>query len=308
MTEHPISDKAVARLQSLLNEPDLSGTRYRIVKPAGRGGMGAVFEAEDSVLGRRVALKVIQPTEAYLDNYSAERLLAEARVLAQLEHPGIVPVHDAGTLPDGNVFYTMKFVAGRRLDEYADANATLSDLLRVFRKICDAVSFAHARANVHRDLKPENIMVGTFGEVLVMDWGVAKVLYRGPEPAGMIVGTPEYMAPEQARGDVDSIDKRTDVFALGSILHFLLSKRESPRSLRAVAAKARAASPDQRYPDVSELSQEIDRYLDGSPVAAYRENLFERAGRIVDNNRMAFALIAAYLFMRILVFLFLRGK
>src|SRR5262249_36008000 len=146
---------ALHRLQTAISEPDVRGTRYRLIRAAGHGGMGTVFEAEDSVLGRRVALKVIQPVEAYLDGDSANRLLAEARILARLEHPGIVPVHDAGVLPDGNIFYAMKFVEGRRLDIYEQGDVSLSDVLRVFLKICDAVAFAHARDIVHRDLKPQ---------------------------------------------------------------------------------------------------------------------------------------------------------
>src|SRR6185436_3260223 len=132
-------------------------------------------------------------------------------------------------------------------DAYAAANSSLSDLLRVFQKVCDAVAFAHAQGVIHRDLKPENIMVGTFGEVLVMDWGVATVLNGRQEPAGTIVGTPDYMAPEQARGAVHEIDKRTDVFGLGAILQFLISNKKASKSLRAVAAKAKASNPVDRY-------------------------------------------------------------
>jgi eukaryotic-like serine/threonine-protein kinase len=305
MSDDALSDLAIHRLQAVLNEPDLSGTRYRLVRAAGRGGMGVVFEAEDSVLKRHVALKVIQPAEAYLDPASADRLLEEARVLARLEHPGIVPVHDAGVLPDGNIFYTMKYVDGRRLDAYSRTDVSLADLLRVFQKICETVGFAHAQDVIHCDLKPENIMVGMFGEVLVLDWGVAKVLHRS-EPAGSVIGTPEYMAPEQARGEVERIDKRTDVFALGAILQFLIRTRDAPKPLRAVCAMARSINPDNRYANADELSREVDRYLDGAPVHAYRENLIERTVRIVVNNPLAFALIAAYLAMRILVFLLLR--
>lgn len=264
--------------------------------------MGAVFEVEDTTLHRRVALKVIQPAEAYLNSDAADRLMEEARILAQLEHPGIVPVHDAGVLPDGNIYYTMKLVEGRRLDNLG----SLPDVLRLFQKICDAVAFAHAHGIVHRDLKPENIMVGAFGEVLVMDWGVAKILGKAREATGTIIGTPEFMSPEQARGDVDGIDARTDVFALGAILEFLLTNKAVPRSLRAVCGKAKANSPETRYASAIEVAKEVGRYLDGEPVDAYRENLFERSRRVVLNNPMAFALVAAYLVMRILVFLLLK--
>ena len=199
----------------------------------------------------------------------------------------------------------MKFVQGQTLDAYAAANSSVSDLLRVFQKVCDAVAFAHALGVVHRDLKPENIMVGTFGEVLVMDWGVATILNGRCEPAGTIVGTPDYMAPEQASGAVHEVDKRTDVFGLGGILRFLISDKKVPRSLRAVAAKAKSGRPTDRYRNAVEVAADIQRYLDGLPVEAHRENLIERSARIIANNRMAFALIAAYLLMRVLVFFLL---
>lgn len=212
-----------------------------------------MFEAEDTVLHRKVALKVIHAAEAYLDAAAAQ-----------------VP-----------------------------------DLLRTFQKICDAVAFSHAHGIVHRDLKPENIMVRSFGEVLVMDWGVATVVGRADEPPGTVVGTPDYMAPEQARGDVERVDTRSDVFALGAILRFLLAGKNVPKSLRAVCGKALSEGREQRYPGAMELSKEVGRYLDGEPVEAYAETVLERARRIAVNNPMAFALVAAYLLMRILVFLLL---
>src|SRR5277367_1147928 len=169
-----LSDDAVARLRDAWSEPDFSGTPYRFVGALGRGGMGAVFLVEDSRLGRRVAMKVLD-----LPDRAGEleaRLLREARVLAQIEHPGIVPVHDVGSLADGRVFYTMKYVEGQRLDEWAATSASVAERLRLFEKICEPVAFAHSRGVLHRDLKPANVMVGPFGEVLVMDWGVAKIV------------------------------------------------------------------------------------------------------------------------------------
>src|SRR5215469_5781504 len=168
-----LSDKALERLRSS-EAPDLSGTRYRLRELIARGGMGAVYAAEDGKLSRRIALKVLDAPDANAELTS--RLMREARILAQLEHPGIVPVHDVGALPDGRVYYTMKFVQGLRLDKYIVQLDSLAQRLRLFLRVCDAVAFAHARGVLHRDLKPANIMVGSFGEVLVMDWGLAKIL------------------------------------------------------------------------------------------------------------------------------------
>ena len=173
-----ISDRALDRLRQAALEPDLSGTKYRLLGQLGQGGVGAIFRAQDIQLSREVALKVIRVPDA--DGQLAERLIREARVIAQLEHPGIVPVHDVGTLPDGRVFYTMKLVQGKRLDEYVISLASLPESLRLFGKVCEAISFAHAHGVLHRDLKPQNVMVGPFGEVLVMDWGLSKIVSALP--------------------------------------------------------------------------------------------------------------------------------
>jgi serine/threonine protein kinase len=234
---HWLSDATIAHLRAVSDEPDLSGSKYRLLGALGRGGMASVYAAEDTELGREVALKVIAAADA--DGSLATRMLREARILARLEHPGIVPVHDVGSLPDGRVYYVMKRVRGRRLDELLSELADQDARLRVFERICEAVAFAHAHGVLHRDLKPENIMVGEFGEVLVMDWGVAKVLHdvadhiAGAPPAslpssgaitqhGTRIGTPGYMAPEQASGDVQAVGAPTDVWGLGAILHVLL--------------------------------------------------------------------------------------
>src|SRR5262249_10026961 len=169
-----LSDRALSPLRDGAELPDLAGTRYRLLAQIARGGMGVVYAAEDETLERRVALKVLEVPGN--ESELASRLLREARVLALLEHPGIVPVHDVGTLADGRVFYTMKFVEGQRLDQHIAAVTSIPDRLRVFLRICEAVAFAHARSVLHRDLKPANVMVGPFGEVLVMDWGLAKIL------------------------------------------------------------------------------------------------------------------------------------
>ena len=165
-----LPDTTLRHLQHVADLPDLTGTRYELVEPLGRGGMGAVYRVTDRALGRDVAMKVLSGAT---DAAALARLDAEARVLAQLEHPGIVPVHDVGTLPDGRLFYVMKLVRGERLDARADGGDTVSERVRLLMRVADAVAFAHARGIVHRDLTPANIMIGAFGEVLVMDWGLA---------------------------------------------------------------------------------------------------------------------------------------
>jgi serine/threonine protein kinase len=286
-----ISDAALRRLARGFAEPNLEGTRYEIVSVLGRGGMGVVFLARDRVLDREVALKVVEaPVQAFRD---------EALILATLEHPGIVPIHDFGTLPDGRPFYAMKRVRGERLDRWA-AGAPLMARLSVFLRIADAVAFAHAHGVVHRDLKPENVMVGEFGEVLVLDWGVARLLDT-PDPR-RIVGTPRYMAPEQASGR-EPIDGRADVYALGVILSELAA---GVRPLEAAAARASALVPDDRYADVPLLAAEVLRFVAGDAVSAYRESVSERVARFVRRYRVPIALVAAYLLMRLVLLWTLR--
>jgi serine/threonine protein kinase len=289
-----LSDRAVARLRRLCETPDFTGTRYRIVDEIGRGGMGTVYRAEDRKLVRLVAIKVM--AEPAVEPSAAERMLAEARVVAHLEHPGIVPVYDAGTLADGRVYYAMKLVAGRRLGEYAAA-ASLADRLRVFARICEAVAFAHSRGVVHRDLKPENVMTGAFGEVLVMDWGVAKV--AGVEEApGTIAGTPRFMAPEQACGDAAATGPRSDVYSLGAILRYVCEGSEAKKPLAAIAAKAMSERAEDRYASAAELEADVLRFLDGEAVSAYRETVAERVARFVDRNRALVLLVMTYLVVR----------
>jgi eukaryotic-like serine/threonine-protein kinase len=337
-----LSDKAVDRLRQNANVPDLSGTRYRLLERVAHGGMGVVYAALDEMLDRRVALKVLDVPGA--DGELARRLNREARVLARLEHPGIVPVHDVGTLSDGRVFYSMKFVEGQRLDKHIETVTSLPERLRLFTRICDAVAFAHARGVLHRDLKPSNVMVGAFGEVLVMDWGLAKILrepsgeaaeddpeatiVQSPKTSdlsasatqatqitgqGTVLGTPGYMSPEQARGDLAHVDERSDIFSLGAVLRFLCvppvsANANSPwrreKALEAICAKATENDPAKRYANVSHLSEDISRYLDGLPVSACKETIFDKAARFYRRYTVPILLIAAYLLVRTLILLF----
>jgi serine/threonine protein kinase len=295
-----MNDESLLRLRQIVDEPDLSGTRYRLIGQIARGGMGVLWAAEDSELTRRVALKVLPAWDAATS--ASELLLREARILAGLEHPGIVPVHDAGTLSDGRIFYAMKLVQGRRLD-LAKEGASLAELLRLFQRVCEPVAFAHSRGIIHRDLKPENVMVGEFGEVLVMDWGIAKFRNAGREQG--VIGTPGYMAPEQVAGHNDRVNERSDVYGLGRILQFLLAGQEVPKPLAAVCQKALATEQEARYASAADLAVDVKRFLDGQRVSVYREGLFEMAQRWVSRHETLVLLVLAYLTMRALLLFFL---
>ena len=230
--------------------------RLQLLGEIARGGMGAVLKGRDPDLGRDLAVKVL--LESHRDKPELiRRFVEEAQIGGQLQHPGIVPIYELGAFADRRPYFAMKLVKGRTLssllDERSDRAHDLPRFLSIFESVCQTIAYAHARGVIHRDLKPSNIMVGSFGEVQVMDWGLAKVLPQGGAAddasagktrdretviatvrsggdsdsdlsrAGSVMGTPSYMAPEQARGEVDRLDERCDVFALGSILCEILT-------------------------------------------------------------------------------------
>ena len=248
-------------------EPRTGADNYLLGAEIARGGMGSILEARDLKLSRTVAVKVLLP-DSDADEAMKLRFIREATVLSRLAHPNIVPIHEVGVDNQKRLFFSMKMVKGRSLaqvldqlrqqpktaerilDELREGKAetrheyTLARLLMAFRKVCDAMAFAHSMGVLHRDLKPENIMVGEFGEVLVMDWGVAKIL-ASPETDravpgvmpesdarqvaatrhGAVIGTPHFMSPEQARGEVTEHDERSDIFSLGAVLYAMLTLR-----------------------------------------------------------------------------------
>jgi hypothetical protein len=281
-----ISEPALDRLSAMFQGPDVSGTRYTLISVLGRGGMGVVYLAHDSVLDREVALKIVERPEDQAN---------EARILARLEHPGIVPVHDVGELPDGRLFYAMKRVRGDRLDRWMAERRDLPECLGVFLRVCDAVAFAHAHGVIHRDLKPENVMVGEFGEVLVLDWGIAHEMQNADCQTPM-AGTSHYMAPEQARGDA-TIDQRADVYALGAVLESIADVMP----VLAIARKARSADVDGRYSSVQALAADVRRYLAGRAVEAQRETVFDRVARFGRRHRLPILLVLTYLVARVLL-------
>ena len=296
-----LPDATLRHLKAIATWPELPSARYEIVEELGRGGMGTVYAARDTALERDVAIKI---ANALPSSGVQERLTHESRVLARLEHPGIVPVHDSGLLADGRPFYVMKRVEGRTLRAFIDEQPALAERLRVFERVCEAVAFAHARGVIHRDLKPENIMVGSYGEVMVMDFGLAAMTegWRGPSgPAaseGVVAGTRGFMAPEQAAGE--AIDERTDVYALGMVLGELVAM-DAPKPLKSIAAAATVPSPGDRYPSVVALAADVAAYRAGDAVSAHRENILERAFRFARTYRTPILLVLAYIVMRAII-------
>jgi serine/threonine-protein kinase len=305
----PPSDDTLARLLAESERPELAGERYELGEKLGAGGMGTVWRARDRELARDVAIKVVRAARE--PAALAERLLAEARTLAALEHPGIPPVYEAGTLADGRAWYAMRYVRGTTLAR--TPRSTPRAGLRLCLRLCETVAHAHAQGVVHLDLKPENVMLGPLGELVVMDWGLARA--AGVDAGGRAGGTPGYMAPEQAEPGSSAPDARADVYALGGLVAFLaggappsadgsLALAGLPRPLAAIVARCRAQDPLQRYPSALELARDLAAYLDEEPITAYRESLFERSSRFLRRHRFVVWLVLGYLILRALVVFF----
>ncbi|MDP7033874.1 MAG: serine/threonine-protein kinase, partial [Planctomycetota bacterium] len=316
----------------------LGSTRYRNPVELDRGGAGVVFAVTDPDLERSVAIKILHGDGSEPIQEKERRFLREAKITGQLEHPNIVPVYELGHSSDGKPFFAMKRIEGHSLHNHmgelgARLGTERTRLLGVFLKICDGVSFAHSKQIVHRDLKPANIMLGEYGEVWVVDWGLARYLgesvgfgsscpestsnsWRGEVTIeGTIMGTPTYMAPEQARGHTEGVDTRTDIYALGVMLYRILtgelpyegessgeviekvlggyflspSERTSglmvPRELDAVVLKAMASDPADRYATVLGLQKDIQAYLDGRTLVAATYSPGQRVLKWVRRNR-----------------------
>jgi len=302
------------RLSAPLRQRDRS--RYDFVSEHGRGGLGKVFRARDNELGRDVAIKeLLERTAA-----SEIRFFGEALITARLEHPGIVPVHEAGRWSDGTPFYSMKLVAGRALNlllaEHRSGDPRRS-LIRNVAAVADAVAYAHDRRIIHRDLKPSNIIVGHYGETVVIDWGLAKHLgspiddstpptgagshetqSTGLTAIGTVLGTPAYMSPEQARGE--KVDETTDVFSLGAILRELVAGSAaddiSDSDIVAIIDRATATRPSDRYPSAREFARDLNAYLTGRRISARIYSLSAAIRHWIHHHRaIGVAVLAATL-------------
>lgn len=327
-------------------------TRYQRSTEIGRGGIGRVVLAFDSHMGRSVAVKELLFDDCPVPAPVLLRFLREARVTALLEHPNIVPVYELGQRDDGTPYYTMRVVHGRTLAEAIRDGATLAErliLVNHYSGLCQAIAYAHSRRIAHRDIKPENVMIGEFGETIVLDWGMAKACATDSETVrpietpmdaaspssqqsrfdgiggsmtvdGTVFGTPSYMSPEQARGEIASVNERSDVWSLGVVLFTILAGRPPfagstareliaqvqsapipplgtldptiPPELAAIAARALERDPARRYPTARELARDVQAYQAGAPVTVYDYSSIELLRRFVARNRAA-AIVSA---------------
>ena len=328
------------------------GAHYTSITPLGKGSFGEVHSARDSLLGRDVAIKSLK-SQFRTEEEVVDRFLKEARGTAQLEHPNIMPVHEMGVTDEQGIYFTMKKVQGENLKEILDhleaytpgypERYPLNIMLEIFLAVCNGVAFAHSKGVIHRDLKPANIMTGEFGEVLILDWGLVKHLDSDEGESsgvqlrieeldggmktldGAISGTPNYMSPEQADGDIERIDFQSDIYSLGAILYHFLTylppfertqlrkllenvkagrfdpprKRRSdlniPRELEAICLKAMSCSPANRYRSVERLAEDIRNYIGHREVTAYKAPPLIRFWKKCRRNPIKASVVAGVL-------------
>ncbi|MBP5201654.1 protein kinase [bacterium] len=341
---------------------EMSG-RYEIMEELARGGSGRILVVFDRHVGRKIAMKELlsdiskAPSQDDDPQVTAirNRFLREARVTGRLEHPSIVPVYEIGQHPDGSFYYTMRLVKGTTLLSAIKKCRSVFDRLELlphFYHVCNAVAYAHSKGVINRDLKPSNVMIGEFGETVVLDWGLAKikgsdetVFVRhddegvGKTVVGQAIGTPSYMPPEQAEGNIGEIDEISDIYSLGAILYQILTgktpfsgrttdeiirkvlnenvesavqkDRDIPPELAAIAEKALSKSKDERYASVGEMIDDLSAYMSGRKVGVYHYSVFESLKFVAVRHKAAFIstlIIFTVTFLAALQIIFLLNK
>ncbi len=302
-------------------------TRYSVVKKLNEGGMKAIWEVDDRRTARKVAMALIQ-AEKIASQKDIAAFLYEARLTSNLQHPNIIPIYDIALDENGNPYFTMKALKGETLNDILKAGSqTRTRLLGIFLKVCNAIAYAHAKGVIHLDLKPSNIIVGEYGDVHVLDWGLAILVTQPGEtnPRDIVGGTPGYMAPEQAQNTPGEITFQTDVYMLGAILYEILTRhcpieggttkdvlqktvrgeipspsqyapqQKIPGALAAIAMKALATEPAERYANVAALIHDLQQYQDGFATRAENPTFVTHLILLVKRHKMVVSLIAASL-------------